>query len=413
MQIDTTQRKVSLDIRDPDFYGDPYPSYRELQERCPMFYWQEHGIWTFVSHQDVFSLLRDRRLGRQISHLKSRDELGLPPVAAQHQPFFDIDNLSMLASEPPMHTRLRSLVQKAFVAREVAGLEARIESLCGELIVDIREKFRQGAESVDLLREYATPIPVTIIADLLGVPRDNCDDLLKLSHAMVQMYEMQRTPAMENQAVRASQEFVAFLRDYIAFRRSRLGDDLISHLIQVEEAGEKLTEDELIANCILLLNAGHEATVNVIGNGMLALLENPDQAALWRQGNVPSELAVEELLRFDTPLHQFNRWVLEPLEINGQQFEVGQEVALLLGAANRDPEVFVEPDTLRLGRQPNPHVSFGGGIHFCLGAALARLEVSIAFDKILNQLPNLRLADTSRFKNSYHFRGLESLLVAI
>ena len=181
----------------------------------------------------------------------------------------------------------------------------------------------------------------------------------------------------------------------------------------MEEAGEKLTEDELIANCILLLNAGHEATVNVIGNGMLALLENPDQAALWRQGNVPSELAVEELLRFDTPLHQFNRWVLEPLEINGQQFEVGQEVALLLGAANRDPEVFVEPDTLRLGRQPNPHVSFGGGIHFCLGAALARLEVSIAFDKILNQLPNLRLADTSRFKNSYHFRGLESLLVAI
>ena len=370
-------------------------------------------MWTFVAHADVTNLLRDRRLGRQISHLKSRVELGLDPIPDRNQPFYDIDNLSMLANEPPVHTRLRGLVHQAFLTRQVASLEPGIRQLCKELVDGIRSRLLSGSVSLDLLQEYATPIPVMIIADLLGVPREKCSDLLAWSHAMVQMYEMQRTEQMELEAVTASREFVAYLRDFVALRRKDLGDDLISHLIRVESEGDKLTPDELIANCILLLNAGHEATVNVIGNGMLALLENPQQADCWRTGQIGSETAVEELLRFDTPLHQFNRWVLEPMTIHGQRFEVGQEVALLLGAANRDETVFEEAQTLKLNRDPNPHVSFGGGIHFCLGAALARLEVSAAIETLLQSLPELKLAAAPRFKNSYHFRGLESLMVTV
>lgn len=410
MRIDDTQRTVSLDIRDPEFYSDPYPYYYELQQRCPMFFWQEHQLWTFVSHHDVAMLLRDRRLGRQISHKKSPSELGLPAIPESNQPFFDVDNLTMLASEPPDHTRLRGLVQKAFVAREISSLRPAIEQLCETLVNELLERLSTDAD-VDLLKCYATPIPVMIIADLLGIPREKCDDLLRWSHAMVQMYEMQRTAEMEANAVKASREFVNYLRQYVSVRRSQLGDDLISHLIRVESLGDRLTEDELIANCILLLNAGHEATVNVIGNGTLALLQNPHQTCSWKDGKVASDAAVEELLRFDTPLHQFNRWVLEPLELNGQRFEIGQQVGLLLGAANRDPNIFEDADKLRLDRTTNPHVSFGGGIHFCLGASLARLEVAIALEKLLPHLSNLSLAETPRFRNSYHFRGLESLKV--
>ena len=413
MKIDLSLRRVSLQIREPSFYENPYATYRVLLADCPMFFWQEHQLWTFASHRDVFDLLRDRRLGRQVSHIKTRQELGLDPIPERNQPFFDIDNLSMLASEPPVHTRMRSLVQKAFVARQVEGLRDQIQSLCNQLIDEIELEFASGLNHFDLLKEYATPIPVTIIADFLGVPRECCDDLLTWSHAMVQMYEMQRTPEMERNAVAASKEFVEFLRSYVSFRRNKLGDDLISHLIRVESEGEKLSEDELIANCILLLNAGHEATVNVIGNGMLALLKNPEQLHLWRQGQVAPETAVEEILRFDTPLHQFNRWVLEPVEIQGQHLKVGQEIALLLGAANHDPAVFQQPSELHLERKPNPHVSFGGGIHFCLGASLARLEVAIAIETLIRRLPNLTLVNDPKFKNTYHFRGLESLMLAV
>lgn len=412
MKIDASNRLVSLDIRDPDFFGDPYSYYRALQHQCPMFFWEQNKLWTFVSHQDVFQLLRDRRLGRQIRHLESAGALVLPPIAAANQPFFDIDNLSMLALEPPVHTRLRSLVQTAFVASKVVSLRPQIEELCETLMINVLAE-AEAQTGVDLLLEYATPIPVTIIANLLGVPTDRCNDLLRWSHAMVQMYEMQRTPKMESEAVDASREFVEYLRSLVGIRRRDLKVDLISHLIRVESEGDKLSEDELIANCILLLNAGHEATVNVIGNGAFALLQNREQALRWRDGKVASETAVEELLRFDTPLHQFNRWVLEPIEIHGQQFDVGQEVALLLGAANRDPDVFDQPEALQLDRKPNPHVSFGGGIHFCLGAPLARLEIEIAFEKLIKKLPELELVEQPRFKNSYHFRGLESLPVKL
>lgn len=406
MQIDSQERKVNLDIRDPDFYNDPYPYYQQLRNSCPVFFWEEHKLWTFSRHEDVTALFRDRRLGRKI------DPESIPacrrpkPESSVTKPFFDIDRLSMLAQEPPTHTRLRGLVQKAFMAREVEQLRPRIERLSHNLIDRMID-----AGQCDLLKVFATPLPVTVIAEMLGVPTEMTDSLLAWSHAMVKMYEMERTEQMELGAVAASREFVAYLRQLVANRRKNQSDDLISRLVEVEEAGETLTEDELIANCILLLNAGHEATVNLIGNGMFALLKHPDQIGRWRADSSLTETAVEELLRYDTPLHQFNRWVLQPFEFRGQNFEVGQEIAMLLGSANRDGDVFDSPNDLDLGRKKNPHLSLGGGIHYCLGAPLARLELSIAFTVLLERLPQMELVEEPEYCNSFHFHGLESLIV--
>lgn len=411
MQINPKTQTVSLNIRDKDFYNNPYPYYAQLQRQCPMFYWQEHGLWTFVDHQSVSSLLRDRRFGRQIEHLKSREELGLPAIPPNLKPFFDVDRHSMLGLEPPSHTRLRGLVQKGFMAREIERLRGRIEELCHQLIDRIEDN--GGTSNFDFKESYATPIPVIVIAEMLGVPDAMAPELLRWSHNMIKMYEMQRTPEMEAAAVESSREFVNYLRSLVQERRTQPQPDLISKLIEVESAGDRLSEDELIANCILLLNAGHEATVNVLGNGMVALLQHPEQLTLWRNHGPEdtsfSKAAVEELLRFDTPLHQFNRWVLEPLEIDGQHFETGQEIALLLGAANRDPAVFKNPDNLQLDRNPNPHVSFGGGIHYCLGAPLARLEIQISIPIFLQRLPRVQLETTPTYSNNYHFHGLESI----
>lgn len=414
MQINSKKQTVSLNIRDHDFYNNPYPDYEKLQQQCPMFYWQEHRLWTFVNHRDVSSLLRDRRFGRQIDHLKSREELGLSAIPSNLQPFFDVDRHSMLGLEPPSHTRLRGLVQKGFMAREIERLRGRIEELCHQLIDEIEDNC--GASSFDFKERYATPIPVIVIAEMLGVPKSMAPELLRWSHNMIKMYEMQRTPEMETAAVESSREFVNYLKSLVQERRRHPREDLISKLIEVESAGDRLSEDELIANCILLLNAGHEATVNVLGNGMVALLNHPQQLALWRNHGTGdtsfSKSAVEELLRFDTPLHQFNRWVLEPLELGGHHFETGQEIALILGAANRDPAVFRNPHELQLDRHPNPHLSLGGGIHYCLGAPLARLEIQISIPVFLQRLPRVQLEKKPVYSNTYHFHGLESILMS-
>jgi len=414
MQINHKTQTVSLNIRNKDFYNNPYPYYKKLQQQCPMFYWQEHGLWTFVDHQSVSSILRDRRFGRQIEHLKSREELGLPAIPWNLKPFFDVDRHSMLGLEPPSHTRLRGLVQKGFMAREIERLRGRIETLCHQLIDKIEDNC--GTSNFDFKEQYATPIPVIVIAEMLGVPETMASELLRWSHNMIKMYEMQRTPEMESAAVESSREFVNYLRSLVHDRRKRPQQDLISKLIEVESAGDRLSEDELIANCILLLNAGHEATVNVLSNGMVALFNHPQQLALWRDhgpGDTPfSKAAVEELLRFDTPLHQFNRWVLEPLAIGGQHFEIGQEIALILGAANRDPAVFQNPHLLQLDRHPNPHVSFGGGIHYCLGAPLARLEIQISIPIFLQRLPYAQIKEQPVYANTYHFHGLESITMS-
>lgn len=397
MKLDAANRRLSLNPRDPAFYQDPYPTYQRLQEEAPVVYWQEFERWCFLRHRDVSAILRDRRFGRSMAHLEG---------VSVREPILTVDRYSMLDMEPPSHTRLRRLVQGAFIARQIEQLRPRIEALSHRLIDRMED-----ADRADLLPAFASPIPVIVIAELLGVPTERSEQLLAWSHAMVAVYELGPSREQIEQARRASDEFVAFLRDYVQQRRDQPRDDLLTKLIEAEEDGDRLTEDELISTCILLLNAGHEATVNVIGNGTLALLRDPEQLARWRADPDLTASAVEELLRFDTPLHLFNRWVLEDLVVGDLELKQGMEVSLLLGAANRDPRVFDQPQGLDLGRRPNPQISFGAGLHYCLGAPLARLELQTALPILWRRLPRLELDAATSFKNTYHFRGLESLWV--
>ncbi len=406
MIIDLHTKRVQLDQRDPAFYNDPYYYYAKLREQAPIFYWEAYDLWCFAAHEDVNTILRDRRFGRQILHLTTREALGWPPTRADLQPFYDEESHSLLELEPPDHTRIRKLVQKGFMARQIERLRPRIAALTNVLIDALPD-----SQAVDLLPHFATPLPVTIIAELIGIPTSMNQQLLNWSHAMVKMYELTRSAENERAAVQATIAFVSYLREFVTYRRNKPQDDLLSHLIAVEETGDKLSEDELISTCILLLNAGHEATVNVIGNGVLALLQQPDQLQRWRQNPALSASAVEELLRFDTPLHLFTRWVLEDVTYKGHHFPFGTQIALLLGSANRDPSVFTEPGRLDIGRKHNPHLSFGGGIHYCLGAPLARLELQVALPILFERLPNMTLAAPPEYANSYHFHGLTHLWV--
>lgn len=309
----------------------------------------------------------------------------------------------MLELEPPRHTRLRSLVLRAFTSRRIAGLAPEIATLSHQLIDALPEG------EFDLLRHFGQKLPVIIIARLLGVPEEMSDDLLHWSNAMVGMYMAGRTRAREDAAIAATEAFAGFMRGYVDQRRERPADDLITSLIEAEEAGERLTTDELISTCILLLNAGHEATVHTIGNGVKALLENQSPASVLAPEGV--EAAVEEILRFDPALHMFTRWVYEDVEVMGQTFKRGDRVALLLGAANRDPGVWENPARFDPGRAIKPHASFGAGLHFCVGAPLARLELQIALPILFERLPGLRLAGQPRYRDVYHFHGLDQLIL--
>lgn len=406
MEIDARSGQVRLNPKDPHFYQNPYPYYEKIREVAPIFYWEDFKIWCFVNHADVNAVLRSRKFGTQIEHLASRESLGLPPIPEAIKVFREMDSNGILGMEPPRHTQIRSLVQKSFMARQIGSFKGRIEELSHQLIDRIHKE-----KSSNLLESFATPIPITIIAEMLGVPTEMGPQLLAWSHAMVRMYQLGHSALDEKNAVKATQEFSAFLKGYIEQRRSEPQDDLLTQLIEAQEEGKKLSEEELIGNVVLLLNAGHEATVNVIGNGVYALLKHPQQLQRLREEPALIEIAVEELLRYDTPLHFFKRWVLEDTEVGEQSFGFRSQVAVLLGAANHDPAVFEQPEVLDITRQKNPHVSFGGGIHFCVGAPLARLELQTAIPILLERLPDLRLKSEPRYADSYHFRGLEKLEV--
>ncbi|HTN96775.1 MAG TPA: cytochrome P450 [Nordella sp.] len=401
MKIDITSRSLSLDPRDPEFFNNPYPIYRRLRESVPVFKWEEYGYWCFTRHEDVAALLRDRRFGRQILHVMTRAELGWPEVPERLKPFYDFEQHSLLETEPPVHTRLRGLVNRAFLSRTVDRLKPRIAQLTHELI----DRF-SGKRQVELLEFFATPIPITVIAELLGVPVETGPQLLAWSHDMVAMYQARRDEEVERKAVAATLAFSAFMRGHVQERRSSPGDDLLSQLIVAETEGKSLSEDELITTAVLLLNAGHEASVHAIGNGVKALIEAGQAEAGVSEGHV------EELLRYDAPLHLFTRYALEDVVFNGLKLKKGETVGLLLGAANRDPARFPDPERFDPGRAPNPHVSFGAGIHFCVGAPLARLELNVALPILFERLPGLKLARPPRYRDAYHFHGLERLDLA-
>jgi cytochrome P450 len=406
LSIDVGRRSVSLDPRDPVFFNDPYGAYRAIRATAPVFFWEQYGFWCFTAHADVTALLRDKRFGRQILHLVSRQSLGWSEPPERLRPFLDVERHSLLELEPPEHTRLRNLVNRAFVSRQVERLAPRIAGLANALI----DGFEADGKT-DLLERFATPIPVIVIAELLGVPAELWPRLLDWSHRMVAMYQFGVTPAVEASAAAAAGEFSAFLRHYIEARRRAGAGDLISQLLSAETDQGRLTEEELIGTCILILNAGHEATVHGLGNGVKAMLEAQIDPAEAFATPAATAALVQELLRFDAPLHLFTRYALEDLEYCGVALRQGDRIGLLLGAANRDPERFSDPDRLDASRSPNPHVAFGGGIHFCIGAPLARLEMEVALPILFARLPDLGLAERPQYRDSYHFHGLASLPV--
>jgi cytochrome P450 len=400
MKINANSRSVDLDPRGTQFYKNPYPAYHAIRAQCPVFKWEQYGQWCFTRHDDVNALLRDRRFGRQILHVASREELGWPQVPDHIKVFAEHEAHSLLELEPPVHTRLRGLVNRAFLSRQVERLRPKITSLCNQLLDEV-----EGTSEFDLLTAYATPIPVIVICELLGVPVEMKDQLLAWSHDHVAMYIAKRDRTIEDRAVAAVTAFSDYMRALIRDRRKDLRNDLLSELIKAESEGGKLSEDELITTAILVLNAGHEATVHSLGNGVKAMLEKDVRRA--------DATIVEEVLRYDAPLHMFTRYALEDLDYNDLKFKKGEVVGLMLGAANRDPARFAEPDVFDPERDPNPHVSFGAGIHFCVGAPLARLEMEIALEVLFSRLPDLRVASPPQYRDVYHFHGLEALRVAI
>lgn len=398
---------MHFDPQSSDFQQNPYPFYDELRASSPIANWPEGSMWLFTRYDDINALLRDKRLGRTMDHIISRAERGIPPVPETEAPFYKLSEHSMFDKEPPDHTRLRSLVHKVFTPRRVENLRERIQVITSDLLDQVQSK-----GLMDILEDFAVPLPVTVIAELLGVPEADRHLLRPWSRDIVAMYELDHTSEQARRAVQAAVEFADYLRVLARERRQNPQDDLITALALVEESGDQLTEDELISTCVLLLNAGHEATVNVIGNGMLALFRNPDQMQILRQNPDLIPSAIEEMMRYDTPLQLFRRWVLEDITYKGFDFKQGTEVALMFGAANRDGDRFPNPHQFDVTRQDNAHISFGGGIHYCLGAPLARLELQVALAALLNRLPNLRLeGESPEFRPAYVIRGLKNLEV--
>ncbi|MEU5115464.1 cytochrome P450 [Streptomyces longwoodensis] len=399
---------VAFDPWDPAFVADPYPAYAELRAQGRVRYFEATDQWLVPRHADVSALLRDRRLGRTYLHRYAHEEFGRTPPPPEHEPFHTLNDHGMLDLEPPDHTRIRRLVSKAFTPRTVERLRPYVEQLAGELVEGLRA--RGGG---DLLTEVAEPLPVAVIAEMLGVPEGDRHLLRPWSAAICGMYELSPSEETAERAVRASVEFSDYLRGLIAARREEPGEDLISGLIAAHDEDDRLTEQEMISTAVLLLNAGHEATVNATVNGWYALFRHPDQLAALRADHALVPSAVEELMRYDTPLQLFERWVLEDIEIDGTTVPKGAEVALLFGSANHDPAVFTDPERLDLTRADNPHISFSAGIHYCIGAPLARIELAASMTALLTKTPTLALAAEPARKPNFVIRGLEGLPVEV
>ncbi|WP_320778369.1 cytochrome P450 [Streptomyces sp. CRN 30] len=400
---------TAFDPWDPAFLADPYPAYAALRAQGRVLYYEPTDQWLVPHHADVSALLRDRRLGRTYTHRYTHEEFGRTPPDPAHEPFHTLNDHGMLDLEAPDHTRIRRLVSKAFTPRTVERLQPYVDGLAGDLVDRL---VANGGG--DLLTDVAEPLPVAVIAEMLGIPESDRAPLRPWSADICGMYELNPSEETATRAVRASVEFTAYLRDLIAARRKEPGDDLISGLIAAhDEDDDRLTEQEMISTCVLLLNAGHEATVNSTVNGWLALFRNPDQLAALRADHSLVPTAVEELMRYDTPLQLFERWVLDDIEIDGTTVPRGAEIAMLFGSANHDETVFTDPTRLDLTRRDNPHISFSAGIHYCIGAPLARIELAASMRALLERAPGLELAAEPERKPNFVIRGLEGLPVRL
>ena len=393
---------IDIDLESPDVVRDPYPYFTEWRRAGKPLFHNGLGMHLAFTHADANAVLRSKSLGR-IWKNKEPDDLW--------NTFNWLHSDSILESEPPKHTRLRALVAKAFLRGQIERLRPAVMRIADELIdAAIAKQERQG--SFDLIADYAEPLPVAVIAELLGVPEDRRENLRPWSQQIVKMYDYNKTAEDERLAQQAANDFAEFVKELADERRREPREDLLTHLAQVEAEGERLNERELVATAVLILNAGHEASVNGFGNGMLQLFRHQDQLDEFRTDTWGlAETAIEELLRFDSPLHLFERTAKEDTEIGGVEIKAGQKIAALLGSANRDPEMFEQADRFDIRRDPNNHIAFGAGIHFCLGAPLARLELAVTAPRIIERLPNLRLAGEPVQRDTFVLRGYHSIPV--
>jgi unspecific monooxygenase len=389
-------RHLSQDIHTNGFIQNPYSAYASMHEAGGRVFWKEYGFWCFANFDDVNALLRDRRFGREVPE-------GVRGGDRSHLQWFDrVERHSLLELEAPAHTRLRKAVNRAFVSSSIERLKPEIERLSNALI----DRF-ESDESVDLLPAYATPIPLRVIAALLGVPEELERPMLDWSHAMVRMYTLTATRDEELAADAACRDFHAALSELTAHKRRHPAADLLSDL-----AGSELTDDELISTAVLLMNAGHEATVHQTGNAVFTLLSKADDAHTLLSTPEGAAAAIEEALRIEAPLHLFTRYAKEHVDFgDGVSVAKGGQIGLLLGAANRDPKAFTAPDAFLPGRSDQKNVTFGAGIHFCIGAPLARMEMAISVATLFKRLPKLALNDQPRFADTFHFHGLETLTI--
>jgi cytochrome P450 len=400
------KEELGFDPSDPEFLEDPYPALGRLRESARVFFDERRERWFVTRHEDVRACLRDKRLGRNFRHVLTAEEIGVAELDPRWSAFWATERWSLLWLEPPDHTRIRKLVAAAFTPRSVEALREPARELALELLEPLA-----AAGRMELLYDYAQPYSIAVICRMLGVPLDRHRDLLDWSHRMVKMYEFDVPEENAVAANRAAAEFQEYVRGLIAERRAQPRGDLVSALVEARVDGERLSEDEIVSTVIVLLNAGHEASVNTLGNGMLAFARHPEQ---WRRvvdGDVTAAAAGEEMIRFDPPLQLFERWVLtDDFTLGDTAIPRGQKLALLFGSANRDPRVFERPDDFDVGREnASQHIGFGGGIHVCIGAPLARIELEASVDALRRYWPDFRLGSEPRRTGAFVIWGLQSL----
>ncbi len=391
-----------LDFTDRDFLVDPYPALAEARTIGKPFWHEPTGMFLAARHGDANAVLRNKSLGRIFTPKT--------PETEWHD-FNYLHSDSILDSEPPKHTRLKSLVSKAFNPRTITELTPDIERITAMLLNDCADK-REQYGTFDVLADFAEPLPVKVIAHMLGFPDADEHLLRPWSQSIVKMYEVNPSDAHKAEARKAATEFADYVRGLMELRQSHPGTDLISTLAAAEKDGERLSVEELIATCVLLLNAGHEASVNGFGNGIVAALKRPAVMQPLRDDpRAVSRTALEEFLRFDSPLQLFERTATTDTEINGVTIRSGQKIAALLGAANRDTDVFENADSMDLTRESNQHIAFGAGIHFCIGAPLARLEMNISLPALIERFPKLELAGEPTRRPTFVLRGYDTIPV--
>ena len=389
----------------PGVLADPYPHYRELRTDAPV-HWSPIGFWVITRFADGAGIISDRSFA-----MTEPREWGEAVEYRYESPASDkvLDSLGrmMLFKNPPDHTRLRGLVSKAFTARAIEALRPRI----GEIVTELLGRVREAGE-MDLIADFAYPLPAMVIAEMLGVPPGDRDQFRRWSRELAPTIDPMILPDQVERAAVAIDHFVDYFTHLIARRRAEPRGDLLSAMIAAEERGDRLSEPELLSNAMLLLNAGHETTTNLIGNGMLALLRHPGELERLRRDPSLLPSAIEELLRYDSPVQMTGRQAKGEREIGGAKVDAGQQVIVLIGSANRDSARFPDPDRLDLGRRDNDHLSFGGGSHYCLGSSLARLEGQIAIGALVAELPRLRLAtEAPEWRETLTLRGLKALPV--